>query len=104
MENHHGTQTHGDGYVGGIPQASAVGGCQKRYHADYRSMPKAWLGEYFFREAEMLKQANPKVYSEEYLGLPYKEPKKNVPHGTIRGKKKIAECKNKKIKGKQKHG
>ncbi len=28
VENHHGTQTHGDGYVGGIPQASAVGGCQ----------------------------------------------------------------------------
>ena len=29
-------------------------------------------------------------YSEEYLGLPYKEPKKNVLHGTFRGKKKIA--------------
>ena len=24
----HDTQTHGDGLVGGIPQASAVGGCQ----------------------------------------------------------------------------
>ena len=29
--DHHGTQTQGDGYVGGIPQASAVGGCQWRW-------------------------------------------------------------------------
>ena len=28
VDNHHGTQTYGDGYVGGIPQASAVEGCQ----------------------------------------------------------------------------
>ena len=62
----------------------------KRYHADYRSMPKAWLGKHFFIEAKMLKEANPKAYSEEYLGLPYKDPDTNVPHGTFRGKKKIA--------------
>jgi hypothetical protein len=59
----------------------------KRYHADYRSMPKAWLGKYFFIEAKMLKEANPKAYSEEYLGKPYKEPKKNVPCGTFAIKK-----------------
>lgn len=59
----------------------------KRYHADYRSMPRDWLGENFFREAKILKQVNPKVYSEEYLGLPYKEPKKIVPYGTKRGKR-----------------
>ena len=63
----------------------------KRYHADYRSMPIDWLGESFFKHAKMLKEANPKAYSEVYLGLPYKEPRKNVPHGTFRGKKRIAE-------------
>ena len=62
----------------------------RRYHADYRSMPREWLGESFFKQAKILKQVNPKAYSEEYLGLPYKEPKKKVPHGTFRGKKKIA--------------
>lgn len=44
----------------------------KRYHADYRTMPKEWLGSYFFREANFTKKEYPKIYSEEYLGLPYK--------------------------------
>lgn len=39
----------------------------------------------------MVMKSNPKAYSEEYLGLPYKETKKNVPCGTFRGKKKISE-------------
>lgn len=62
----------------------------RRYHADYRSVPRKWLGESFFKQAKILKRVNPKAYSEEYLGLPYVEPRKNVSHGTLRGKKKIA--------------
>lgn len=71
----------------------------RRYHADYRSMPRDWLGESFFKQAKMLKEANPKAYSEEYLGLPYKEPKKKVLHGTFRGKQYME---RKKRKGKTK--
>ena len=70
-DNWLGLEWDGDYYKGDVNY--------RRYHADYRSMPRDWLGESFFKQAKMLKQANPKAYSEVYLGLPYKEPKKNVP-------------------------
>lgn len=38
-------------------------------HTDYRSVPKEWLGEQFFIEAEHLKKTKPKAYDHEYLGI-----------------------------------
>lgn len=37
--------------------------------SDYRSAPKEWLGQAFIEEAEYIKETNPKVYDNEYLGL-----------------------------------
>lgn len=37
-------------------------------HTDYRSIPKEWLGEKFFYEAEKLKNRNELMYRHEYLG------------------------------------
>ena len=37
--------------------------------SDYRSAPKEWLGQTFIDEAEYTKEANSKVYENEYLGL-----------------------------------
>lgn len=37
--------------------------------SDYRSAPKEWLGQAFFDEAEYIKETNPKIYENEYLGL-----------------------------------
>lgn len=37
--------------------------------SDYRSVPKEWLGQAFIDEAEFIKETNPKVYENEYLGL-----------------------------------
>lgn len=37
--------------------------------SDYRSAPKEWLGQAFIDEAEYIKETNPKVYENEYLGL-----------------------------------
>ena len=37
--------------------------------SDYRSAPKEWLGQAFIDEAEFIKETNPKVYENEYLGL-----------------------------------
>lgn len=39
------------------------------YYADYRHMPKEWLGIWFFEHAKSLKKLNPKLYNNEYLGL-----------------------------------
>lgn len=39
------------------------------YHTDYRTVPRAWLGEPFIIEAEYLKSINPKAYEHEYLGI-----------------------------------
>lgn len=36
--------------------------------ATYRTMPRDWLGEYFFKEAELLKKTNPKIFENEFLG------------------------------------
>ena len=38
-------------------------------HTDYRSVPKDWLGEQFFIEAEHLRDTKPKAYEHEYLGV-----------------------------------
>lgn len=38
-------------------------------HTDYRSVPKEWLGEQFFVEAEHLQKTKPKAYDHEYLGI-----------------------------------
>lgn len=38
-------------------------------HTDYRTVPKEWLGEQFFIEAEHLKETKPKAYEHEYLGI-----------------------------------
>lgn len=38
------------------------------YLSDYRSAPKEWLGQTFIDEAEHIKETNPKVYENEYLG------------------------------------
>ncbi|MBQ6558315.1 MAG: PBSX family phage terminase large subunit [Clostridia bacterium] len=37
---------------------------------DYRGMPREWLGEQFFLEAEYLEKSHPENYRHEYLGEP----------------------------------
>nr|WP_288232406.1 PBSX family phage terminase large subunit [uncultured Anaerostipes sp.] len=39
------------------------------HHSDYRSVPREWLGEQFFLEAEHLQQTKQKAYEHEYLGI-----------------------------------
>lgn len=39
------------------------------HHSDYRSVPREWLGEQFFLEAEHLQRTKPKAYEHEYLGV-----------------------------------
>lgn len=39
------------------------------HHSDYRSVPREWLGEQFFLEAEHLQQTKPKAFEHEYLGI-----------------------------------
>ncbi|HWR18729.1 MAG TPA: phage terminase large subunit [Clostridia bacterium] len=38
------------------------------HKSDYRTVPRAWLGEQFFIDAEHLKAVNEKAYRHEYLG------------------------------------
>lgn len=38
------------------------------HHSDYRSVPRHWLGEQFFLEAESLRERNDLAYRHEYLG------------------------------------
>ena len=38
------------------------------HHSTYETVPKAWLGEQFFIEAEHLKTTNERAYHHEYLG------------------------------------
>ena len=38
------------------------------HKSTYLDVPKDWLGEQFFDEAEQLKQCNPRAYAHEYLG------------------------------------
>ena len=47
-----------------IPKAN-----RKVYLSDYRAVPKEWLGQPFFDEAEYLKETNPQIYENEYLGI-----------------------------------
>lgn len=37
-------------------------------HTDYRAVPREWLGDQFFLEAEHLKKSRPELYRHEYLG------------------------------------
>lgn len=39
------------------------------FHTDYRAVPRHWLGEQFFIEADHLKERKPKAYEHEYLGI-----------------------------------
>ena len=39
-----------------------------RYHSDYRSVNPNWLGEKFFRDAEILRRINERAYRHIYLG------------------------------------
>lgn len=39
------------------------------HHSDYRTVPREWLGEQFFIEAEHLQETKPKAYEHEYLGV-----------------------------------
>lgn len=39
------------------------------HHSDYRTSPKEWIGQAFIDEAEHIKESNPKIYENEYLGL-----------------------------------
>lgn len=41
-----------------------------RVHSTYKSVPREWLGETFFKEADMLKKENLVAYKHEYLGEP----------------------------------
>ena len=38
------------------------------YHSDYRSVPREWLGDTFFQQAEILRIDNERAYRHEYLG------------------------------------
>ena len=38
------------------------------HHSDYRTVPREWLSENFFTEAELLKRTNERAYRHEYLG------------------------------------
>lgn len=38
-------------------------------HTDYRTVPRDWLGEQFFIEAEHLRDTKPRAYEHEYLGV-----------------------------------
>lgn len=40
------------------------------HKSTYEGVPRAWLGEQFFLEAELLKQKKPLAYEHEYLGVP----------------------------------
>lgn len=39
-----------------------------RHKSTYLGVPREWLGEQFFDDAEALKEANPRAYEHEYLG------------------------------------
>lgn len=40
----------------------------RQYKSDYRSVPPDWLGEKFFRDAEILRRMNERAYRHVYLG------------------------------------
>ena len=40
------------------------------HHSSYLDVPKEWLGQPFFDEAEQLKKNNKRAYEHEYLGIP----------------------------------
>lgn len=40
------------------------------HKSTYLDVPREWLGEQFFTEAEILREQNPRAYEHEYLGVP----------------------------------
>ena len=40
------------------------------HHSDYRSLPRAWIGENFIQAAEALRETNERAYRHMYLGEP----------------------------------
>lgn len=48
-----------------IPDARSI-----TLHTNYTMIPPEWLGAEFLLEAERLKEANPKAYEHEYMGVP----------------------------------
>lgn len=40
------------------------------HRSTYLELPRAWLGERFYADAEHLKRVNPTLYDHEYLGIP----------------------------------
>jgi len=40
------------------------------HKSTYLDVPRKWLGEQFFTEAEILREQNPRAYEHEYLGVP----------------------------------
>ena len=40
------------------------------HRSTYLELPRAWLGERFFADAEHLQRVNPSLYEHEYLGIP----------------------------------
>lgn len=40
------------------------------HKSTYLDVPREWLGEQFFTEAEILKEQNPRAYEHEYMGVP----------------------------------
>ena len=40
-----------------------------RVHSTYKTVPREWLGETFFTQADSLKKVNPQAYKAEYLGI-----------------------------------
>lgn len=41
-----------------------------RHKSCYLDVPREWLGQQFFDDAEELKRINPRAYEHEYLGVP----------------------------------
>jgi len=39
------------------------------YKSDYRSVPREWLGDKFFHDADILRRINPRAYAHQYLGV-----------------------------------
>lgn len=51
-----------------IARQAAIDRTLHWYHSTFKSVPVAWLGEDFFREAINLARTNPRAYRHEYLG------------------------------------
>ena len=50
-----------------------VSGGEWFFNPCYTEAEREWLGESFFREAEMLRRMNPVAYCHEYIGVPFED-------------------------------